>query len=705
MNLFEFEQGQFHQTEILPDIFIPRDIGDSDNDGQLEILAGVGPRSFILEQTPFDVVPREIVWSDSNDFWASRFADLDQDEKYEIIARINEEFKIYECTGDNQFQQVASLPNPTSGSNYTGVPHTEIGDFDNDQRSEILIGDYDGDIYIYEAAGDNLFQQTWSDHLPLIDAINFISSGDYDGDGVTEFAAGCHSSPDLDLEHEYDGRYWVFRIYDSNGNDNYQPVWEQAFFGFADPADFDSGISSGDTDNDGRDELLINIFPDFYIIDFDSTKNVYQPIGYFSPAQCQTNLVADFDKDQKNEFFISDGNSTIVLQDRYATSEVTPPAPSGFQAYPLNGAHVFLQWLPVTDINQYKIYRGNSIDHLDFLASCNNNSAIDSSVQSGQLYWYAVSAIYNEPSPVESKKTNPIAVRPGDQPYLMSADFIPPNQLRVTFNEQMDKSITDFSHYHLWELDAHPRSVVRAENFRAVLLTFAPDILAPGNYTLLVSDVRDADLTPIDTSKNTITFTVTPINPSFYVRNAHTESDGSIVVQFNLPVDEESATSPENYSFEPTLILEKISLDPQNQNQIILIPSKNQSLNAPVTEFILSVQNVYSASGIPLAQNKGSQIRIDFMISSLQQAVIFPNPYIADYGNGFITFAHLINGTSVKIVTCQGQVIRTLTDENNNGTVYWDLKDENGNDVASGVYVFFLFHSGKQRKGKLAIVR
>ena len=93
------------------------------------------------------------------------------------------------------------------------------------------------------------------------------------------------------------------------------------------------------------------------------------------------------------------------------------------------------------------------------------------------------------------------------------------------------------------------------------------------------------------------------------------------------------------------------------------------------------------------------------MISSLQQAVIFPNPYIADYGNGFITFAHLINGTSVKIVTCQGQVIRALTDENNNGTVYWDLKDENGNDVASGVYVFFLFHSGKQRKGKLAIVR
>jgi len=172
-----------------------------------------------------------------------------------------------------------------------------------------------------------------------------------------------------------------------------------------------------------------------------------------------------------------------------------------------------------------------------------------------------------------------------------------------------------------------------------------------------------------------------------------------------LPVDEESATSPENYSFEPPLILEKISLDPQNQNQIILIPSKNQSLNAPVTEFILSVKNVYSASGIPLDQNKGSQIRINFMISSLQQAVIFPNPYIADSGNGFITFAHLINGTSVKIVTCQGQVIRTLTDENNNGTVYWDLKDENGNDVASGVYVFFLFHSGKQRKGKLAIVR
>ncbi len=702
MTLFEFHNGNFTQTEISETVFIPRDIGDSDNDGLLEILAGTGPKSFVFESDQAGEIPQKIVWADSNDFWASRFSDLDADGKQEIIGRSEDTFFIYENTGDNQFESIFSLQNLTSGSNGTGVPHTEIGDFDNDNKMEILIADYDGDIYIYESAGDDFYQFTWQDSLPLIDAINFISCGDYDGDGILEFAAGCHSSSDLDLEHEYDGRYWIFRIYDSFGDDNYKPVWEQAFFGFANPADFASGVSSGDVDGDGRDELLINIFPDFYLIDYNQTTQKYEPAGYFYPSRSQANLLADIDNDGKAEFLINTGSNTVVLQDRYSAAFSGPPAPAEFKAYPLNETKANLQWLAVQGANYYQIYRGNAVDQLTFLNTSTTTNFIDSTVETNNIYWYAVTAVDLSLTPDESRKTTAISVKPGLQPFCSNALFIFPNQVRIQFSEKMDKSIKDISAYHFSGNLGQPISAVISRSGEEVLLTLEKDIIPAGSYTLAVKNVRDKDRTPIDTTRNFIEFEVRDQSSTFYIINAELQNERTIILNFNLAVDSAIASLKSNYSIEPALKIESVFISKNNSSQVELV-IKNQQKSG--CQFIITAQNIFSKSGIPIKKGQGSQTLFIFPRTFLSEVYTYPNPCRLGAGHESITFANLSQNETIKILTVSGKVIRTLKKTNNNIDIVWDLKNDKGKLVGSGIYVYSVSNSSGKQLGKLAVVR
>jgi hypothetical protein len=702
--LFEFQDGQFQEIQISSQVAIPRDIGDSDADGLPEILAGAGPISFIFESESTGNFPQQIAWADSNDFWASRFTDLDQDGKIEIIARVGNTWTVHENIGDHQFVLMDSLPNPTAGTNGTGIPHSEIGDFDGDNKMEILLGDYDGDIYIYEAIADNQLVPTWQDRLPLMDAIDFIASGDYDGDGVTEFAAGCHSSPDLDAEHEYDGRYWIFRIYDTTGDNQFQPIWEQAFFGFANPADFSSGISTGDINDDGRDELLLNVFPDFYVIDFDDKSGMFEPIGYFSPTRSQANAIGDIDNDGKPEIFLNTGEKIIALQDRL-TSVAGAPAPVAFQVYPLDENHVYLEWQLVSGADGYTIYRGTSIDQLKRFVYLTDTRYIDDDVQQDSLYWYAVVSIDKSQQPAEGRQTDPISARPGTRPFCQSAEFIAPNQIRLRFSEPMDASIRDVSNYQFSNELGQPISAIDSRSGEEVLLTLASRSIAAGTYSITASGVKDRDRTPIDTLKNSVTFAVSEKTQSFYLMSANLIKSQTIALAFNQPVDPATALEKSNYLFEPAFDVARIELSSDDARQVLLELDENHPIGALGINYIITVENLKSESGIPIQPGQGSQASLIFYQNDLSQVFTYPNPCRVGRGENSIMFANLTKEATIKIITTSGQVIRTLEEKDGNGGVSWDLRNEEGEMVASGIYIYYVSNGDTSMKGKLAVVK
>ena len=88
-----------------------------------------------------------------------------------------------------------------------------------------------------------------------------------------------------------------------------------------------------------------------------------------------------------------------------------------------------------------------------------------------------------------------------------------------------------------------------------------------------------------------------------------------------------------------------------------------------------------------------------------------PNPYIlGSSGADVFNFHNIVSGSQVKILTVDGQLIRTLDpqnfDEVKGGLAQWDGRNVEGKLVASGVYVYLVSSDdGQQEAGKILVVR
>jgi hypothetical protein len=75
---------------------------------------------------------------------------------------------------------------------------------------------------------------------------------------------------------------------------------------------------------------------------------------------------------------------------------------------------------------------------------------------------------------------------------------------------------------------------------------------------------------------------------------------------------------------------------------------------------------------------------------------VFPNPY---YGfsseelnkyNRFVTFNHLPTQANVRIFNLAGVMVRTLEKQDQGQFMYWDLNNQDGLPVASGLYIVYI---------------
>ena len=105
----------------------------------------------------------------------------------------------------------------------------------------------------------------------------------------------------------------------------------------------------------------------------------------------------------------------------------------------------------------------------------------------------------------------------------------------------------------------------------------------------------------------------------------------------------------------------------------------------PETLFIFR----YNVSGLPPAPEK---------------LTAYPNPYYMT-GNGII-FTAICPGAELKIYTISGELVRVLHNDNNNGEITWDAKNEDKSIVASGIYMYVTkSSSGRNVQGKVGVVR
>ncbi len=88
---------------------------------------------------------------------------------------------------------------------------------------------------------------------------------------------------------------------------------------------------------------------------------------------------------------------------------------------------------------------------------------------------------------------------------------------------------------------------------------------------------------------------------------------------------------------------------------------------------------------------------------------VFPVPYkpnsTGKYGGNGITFLNISPKSNIKIFNVAGEKVFETTTGSEDSYYLWDGKNNSGNNVASGVYIYFIKSGGNTKKGKIAIER
>jgi hypothetical protein len=90
--------------------------------------------------------------------------------------------------------------------------------------------------------------------------------------------------------------------------------------------------------------------------------------------------------------------------------------------------------------------------------------------------------------------------------------------------------------------------------------------------------------------------------------------------------------------------------------------------------------------------------------ADVSQLRVYPNPARVAQGDTEIIFDN-IAGVTVSLYTAKGELVREATLTNADTQFRWDLKNDSGREVASGVYVYRVGEGGDKKTGKVAVIR
>ena len=105
----------------------------------------------------------------------------------------------------------------------------------------------------------------------------------------------------------------------------------------------------------------------------------------------------------------------------------------------------------------------------------------------------------------------------------------------------------------------------------------------------------------------------------------------------------------------------------------------------------------------------------------MENIKVVPNPYVmtnsmeeavANYKlnqRRKIMFTHIPAKCEIQIFTSSGVFVDKIEVDNpaDNGTAFWDLKSDEGLDVAAGIYIYYIksLETGAKKIGKFAIIK
>ncbi|MBA7484335.1 hypothetical protein ES707_19860 [subsurface metagenome] len=91
--------------------------------------------------------------------------------------------------------------------------------------------------------------------------------------------------------------------------------------------------------------------------------------------------------------------------------------------------------------------------------------------------------------------------------------------------------------------------------------------------------------------------------------------------------------------------------------------------------------------------------------TDLSDAYAYPVPFIPSRGDTDITFTEISPLCTIKIYTLNGELVRTIEHTSGKTTHSWDVTNDRGDRLGSGVYLYLIKNNKNKKKGKLIIIR
>jgi hypothetical protein len=113
------------------------------------------------------------------------------------------------------------------------------------------------------------------------------------------------------------------------------------------------------------------------------------------------------------------------------------------------------------------------------------------------------------------------------------------------------------------------------------------------------------------------------------------------------------------------------------------------------------MKNIKNYQGDLLGE--GNRIALIATPADIEDMIVYPQPITTE--NDWMVFAKIAPGTSIKIYDINGHFIAALEEDDQNGGVRWDLHDQTGRRVPTGVYIYYATFDNQIKLGKFSIVR
>ena len=90
---------------------------------------------------------------------------------------------------------------------------------------------------------------------------------------------------------------------------------------------------------------------------------------------------------------------------------------------------------------------------------------------------------------------------------------------------------------------------------------------------------------------------------------------------------------------------------------------------------------------------------------TLENLIVYPNPFKPGVGHTRITFAALTEQATIRIFTLAGELVKKQ-DVSGQYSWDWDVKNTDGDELARGIYIWVVINpAGEKRTGKIAIIK